>query len=313
MNRIARNLLLSAVAVAATSAFAQNQPIIGLITKTDTNPFFVKMKEGAEAKAAELGVTLKSYAGKVDGDHESQVAAIEACVADGAKGILITASDTKAKIDATLARLADAGIATLSVEGILHGQRRGDSDSDGLVENLPQDQLIFNLRNPDAARDNPLQAAIDQAYEAKLIGKDNVNGWPFDLYIAHGAGALANWPVDGQDQLGVDFSAVTAADVTVPSITGLPALDAARFTAAIHTRYTELPTHSLNILVGMILATIKATLVALIFMHLNHERSMIYKILLFTVVLAAVLFALFIFSHEDPLQFKGFYAPVEQQ
>ena len=34
-----------------------------------------------------------------------------------------------------------------------------------------------------------LQAAIDQAYEAKLIGKDKVNGWPFDLYVAHGAGA----------------------------------------------------------------------------------------------------------------------------
>ena len=34
-----------------------------------------------------------------------------------------------------------------------------------------------------------LQAAIDQAYQAKLIGKDNVNGWPFDLYVAHGAGA----------------------------------------------------------------------------------------------------------------------------
>ena len=29
-----------------------------------------------------------------------------------------------------------------------------------------------------------LQAAVDQAYEAKLIGKDNVNGWPFDLYVA---------------------------------------------------------------------------------------------------------------------------------
>src|SRR5437764_7631569 len=34
-----------------------------------------------------------------------------------------------------------------------------------------------------------LQAAVDQAYEAKLIGKDNVNGWPFDLYVTHGAGA----------------------------------------------------------------------------------------------------------------------------
>ena len=66
-----------------------------LITKTDTNPFFVKMKEGATAKAAELGVTLKSYAGKIDGDSESQVAAIETCIADGAKGILIAASDTK--------------------------------------------------------------------------------------------------------------------------------------------------------------------------------------------------------------------------
>ncbi len=34
-----------------------------------------------------------------------------------------------------------------------------------------------------------LQAAIDQAYEAKLIGKDNIHGWDFDLYVHHGAGA----------------------------------------------------------------------------------------------------------------------------
>ena len=64
-----------------------------LITKTDTNPFFVKMKEGATAKANELGVTLKAYAGKIDGDNESQVAAIESCIADGAKGILLVPSD----------------------------------------------------------------------------------------------------------------------------------------------------------------------------------------------------------------------------
>jgi caa(3)-type oxidase subunit IV len=71
--------------------------------------------------------------------------------------------------------------------------------------------------------------------------------------------------------------------------------------------YVELPTHSLNILVGMIVATFKAALVALIFMHLNHERSIIYKILAFTVVFAIVLFALFIFSNGDPLVFEGFY------
>jgi len=34
-----------------------------------------------------------------------------------------------------------------------------------------------------------LQAAIDEAYDAKLIGKNNVNSWDFDLYVHHGAGA----------------------------------------------------------------------------------------------------------------------------
>jgi NADH-quinone oxidoreductase subunit F len=34
-----------------------------------------------------------------------------------------------------------------------------------------------------------LQAAIDEAYEAKLIGKNNVHGWDFDLHLHHGAGA----------------------------------------------------------------------------------------------------------------------------
>ena len=34
-----------------------------------------------------------------------------------------------------------------------------------------------------------LQAAIDECYAAKLIGKDNVHGYPFDLYVHHGAGA----------------------------------------------------------------------------------------------------------------------------
>ncbi|CAN5679208.1 NADH-quinone oxidoreductase subunit NuoF [soil metagenome] len=34
-----------------------------------------------------------------------------------------------------------------------------------------------------------LEAAIKQAYAAKLIGKDNVNGWDFDLHVTHGGGA----------------------------------------------------------------------------------------------------------------------------
>ena len=119
MKTISKMALVSAMlatGLAATPAFAAD---IGacLITKTDTNPFFVKMKEGATAKAEELGMTLKSYAGKVDGDNESQVAAIETCIADGAKGILITPSDTTAIVP-TVQKARDAGI--LVIAGIMN-------------------------------------------------------------------------------------------------------------------------------------------------------------------------------------------------
>lgn len=109
-------------AVVAIAAFAAPAQAAGvgacLITKTDTNPFFVKMKEGAVAKAKELGVDLKTYAGKIDGDSESQVAAIETCIADGAKGILITASDT-AGIVSSVKQARDAGVLVIALDTTL--------------------------------------------------------------------------------------------------------------------------------------------------------------------------------------------------
>ena len=104
-----------ALGVAFSSPAAAADVTACLITKTDTNPFFVKMKEGAEAKAKELGVELKAYAGRIDGDHEAQVAAVEACIADGAKGILITASDTKAIVDSVKAA-RDAGLLVIALD-----------------------------------------------------------------------------------------------------------------------------------------------------------------------------------------------------
>jgi fructose transport system substrate-binding protein len=102
------------LALAATSGQAAGVGAC-LITKTDTNPFFVKMKEGATAKAGELGVDLKTYAGKDDGDNEGQVAAIETCIADGAKGILITPSDTKAIVP-SIKKARDAGILVIALD-----------------------------------------------------------------------------------------------------------------------------------------------------------------------------------------------------
>jgi fructose transport system substrate-binding protein len=70
--------------------------VVGLITKTDTNPFFVKMKQGAQQAAGPQGVTLQTFAGKQDGDNEAQVQAIENLMSAGAKGFLITPNDSKA-------------------------------------------------------------------------------------------------------------------------------------------------------------------------------------------------------------------------
>ena len=45
------------------------------------------------------------------------------------------------------------------------------------------------VRGEYIAEREALQRAVDEAYDKKLIGKDNVHGWPFDLYVHHGAGA----------------------------------------------------------------------------------------------------------------------------
>ncbi len=86
-----------------------------LITKTDTNPFFVKMKEGALAGAKANGIKLQTFAGKIDGDVETQVAAIETCIASGAKGILITPTDSRA-LTPVVKKARDAGILVIALD-----------------------------------------------------------------------------------------------------------------------------------------------------------------------------------------------------
>jgi len=88
---------------------------LGLITKTETNPFFVKMKEGADAKAKAGGSDLQSFAGKKDGDNESQVAAVESLISAGAKGLMITPSDSKAIVP-SLDKARQAGLLVIALD-----------------------------------------------------------------------------------------------------------------------------------------------------------------------------------------------------
>jgi fructose transport system substrate-binding protein len=189
------------------SAPAQAQEVSAcLVTKTDTNPFFVKMKEGATAKAQELGVTLKSYAGKIDGDSESQVAAIETCIADGAKGILITASDTKGIVpvvqkarDAGMLVIAldtplepiDAADMTFATDNLLAGEligkwaaaTLGDGAKDariGFLNLTPSQPSVDVLRNQGFMKGFGIDVAdinrIGDENDPRIVGHDITNG-----------------------------------------------------------------------------------------------------------------------------------------
>jgi fructose transport system substrate-binding protein len=106
----------TATVVAVASAQQQGETVkVGLITKDVTNPFFVKMKQGATAKAKALGAKLIYAAGKNSSDNASQIAAIENMTTAGAKGILITVADGKAENPA-IAKARKQGVLVIALD-----------------------------------------------------------------------------------------------------------------------------------------------------------------------------------------------------
>jgi fructose transport system substrate-binding protein len=108
-------IALALVASNAGIAAAADEPIVGLITKTETNPFFVKMKEGAQRSAKLQSAKLLTAAGKSDGDNAGQITAIENMVSAGAKAILITPSDSKAIVPA-IKKARDKGVMVIALD-----------------------------------------------------------------------------------------------------------------------------------------------------------------------------------------------------
>jgi len=65
--------------------------------------------------------------------------------------------------------------------------------------------------------------------------------------------------------------------------------------------YVDFGSRSMNIIVGMIVATIKASMVAAIFMHLKGEKMTIWRFLIMTAIFAIGLFFLTFLAHSDPI------------
>ena len=163
-----RKLLIGAATLALLSAMPAyaDGALACLITKNNTNPFFVKMKEGAEAKAKEMGMDFQAYAGEKDGDAAPQITAIENCVAAGAKGILITPSNDS--VGPALKAARDAGILVIALDTPL-------ADKDAQDMTFATDNFAAGLLIGQWAKATLGDAAATAKIGMLDINKDNIS------------------------------------------------------------------------------------------------------------------------------------------
>ncbi|MDD3937782.1 substrate-binding domain-containing protein [Rhodoferax sp.] len=162
-------LLLSTLALATSAAFAANEPIIGLITKTETNPFFVKMKEGARAEAAKAGAKLMSAAGKIDGDTAGQITALENMASAGAKTIMITSAGDA--IIPTVKKLQAKGVQVIALDSPFDG-----ADALFATDNYKAGVLIGQYAKA-ALAGKPAKIAMLDLFPGHPVGAQRHNGF----------------------------------------------------------------------------------------------------------------------------------------
>jgi len=167
-------LTFGAVALGlAGMAAAADQAVIGLITKTDTNPFFVKMKEGAQAAATAKGAKLLSAAGKADGDNAGQVTAIENMIAGGAKTILITPNDSKAIVPA-IKKAQEKGVMFIALDSPTDPMEA--TDALFATDNYKAGQLIGQYAKA-AVAGKPVKIATLDLFPGHPVGAQRHNGF----------------------------------------------------------------------------------------------------------------------------------------
>ena len=178
--------LLGAAALALMAGTASAADLACLITKNNTNPFFVKMKEGAEAAAAAAGLDFQAYAGEKDGDAAPQITAIENCVAAGAKGILITASNDS--VGPALKEARAAGILVIALDTPL-------ADPEAQDMTFATDNFEAGLRIGKWAAGKLGAEGVANAKIAMLdINKDNIS-----VDVARDTGFLVGFGIEVPD------------------------------------------------------------------------------------------------------------------
>lgn len=115
VRRLAGSLLLAGLWITLGACSEEPDVTIGLITKQEVNPYWVTMREVAEATAKDSNVTLLTATGTSDVDVESQKRALKEMVAKGAKGILIAPTSSTELLPAIEAA-REQGVIVIAVD-----------------------------------------------------------------------------------------------------------------------------------------------------------------------------------------------------
>lgn len=108
-------VVLGLVAAGCGRVGADEEAVVGLITKHELNPYWVTMREVAEDTARANNVELMTATGDSDVDVDSQIAALGEMTQRGADGILIAPTDSTAIVPA-IDEARQAGVTVIAVD-----------------------------------------------------------------------------------------------------------------------------------------------------------------------------------------------------
>lgn len=112
---LAGSMLLTGLVITLGACSGEEEVTVGLITKQEVNPYWVTMREVAEATAKKNNVTLLSATGTSDVDVRSQQEALKHMVAEGASGILIAPTSSTELLPA-IESAREQGVLVIAVD-----------------------------------------------------------------------------------------------------------------------------------------------------------------------------------------------------
>jgi fructose transport system substrate-binding protein len=191
---------------------------VGLITKETGNPFFAKMKDGAQMEADAKGATLIAELGAAD--NASQVTTIDSQIAAGVKGILLVAADTTA-IEPKIADIKSKNVLVIALDTPVS---KGDTDALFATDNEAAGKLIGQYaKSALGTTKTPRIIALDGP-DGLTVSDLRHNGFLEGFGIATdaglaadgGAGVACKHATMGSEATGKD--AATACLATVPDV-----------------------------------------------------------------------------------------------